>query len=45
MAIGNVDERERRITAKSFVWEKEGLTNNQDERGKIDENLTIYITT
>jgi hypothetical protein len=44
MAIGDVDERERGIMAKGFVWENEGLPNNQDERGKIGENLTIYIT-
>jgi hypothetical protein len=44
MAIGNIDERERGIMAKGFVWEKEGLTNNQDKRGKIGENLKIYIT-
>jgi hypothetical protein len=44
MAIGNIGERERGIMAKGYVWEKDGLANNQDERGKIGENLTIYIT-
>jgi hypothetical protein len=44
MAIGDIDERERGIIAKGYVWEKEGLMNNQDERGKIGENLMIYIT-
>jgi hypothetical protein len=44
MAIGDIDERERGIMAKGSLWEKEGLTNNQDEREKIGENLTIYIT-
>jgi hypothetical protein len=44
MAIGDVDEREIGIMAKGSVWEKEGLTNNQEERGKIGENLMIYIT-
>jgi hypothetical protein len=29
--------------AKGSMWEKEGLVNGQDARGKSGENPTVYI--
>jgi len=34
--------REGGIMANGSMWEKEGLVNGQDARGKCDENPTVY---
>jgi hypothetical protein len=43
VATSDINGQEQGRMAKGSMWEKEGLVNDQDARGKSSENPIFYI--